>query len=166
MKVKTYFWYDRVYSSLRYQFELVVRRRTNGFRIGNAGDIYVKDLIKYKYGLPAYNMEGRGRLLLVGSISHKIQEGDVVCGIGTKFLEIPKTISRNVTILGLRGPITYDVMKKIDEKDTPFLALAMQLSCPIWSNDNHFKQQRVIEVYTTREIVDLVEMGSWDEEDI
>jgi len=57
----------------------------------------------------------------------------------------------------------YDLMKKIDEKDTPFLALAMQLSCPIWSNDNHFKEQQVIEVYTTSEIV---EMGSWDEEDL
>lgn len=32
----------------------------------------------------------------------------------------------------------FEVMKEIDEKDAPFLALAMQLGCPIWSNDRHF----------------------------
>jgi len=50
-------------------------------------------------------------------------------------------------------------MKNVDEKDTPFLALAMQLNCPIWSNDKHFKEQQVAEVYTTSEIIDLIEVG-------
>jgi predicted nucleic acid-binding protein len=47
-------------------------------------------------------------------------------------------------------------MKDIDEKDTPFLALALQLNCPVWSDDNHFKQQNVVNVYTTKEILPLI----------
>lgn len=50
----------------------------------------------------------------------------------------------------------YSKMKDIDEKDTPFLALALQLRCPIWSDDTHFKQQNAIKVYTTEEILELI----------
>ena len=53
----------------------------------------------------------------------------------------------------------YDLMKKIDEKDTPFLALAMQLGCPIWSNDSHFKKLVGFEVYTTKDILKLLNIG-------
>jgi len=49
----------------------------------------------------------------------------------------------------------YEEMRGIDEKDTPFLALALQLNCPIWSDDKHFKQQSIAKVYTTKEILDL-----------
>src|SRR5690606_34200357 len=123
MKVKTYYWHDRVYSSLRYKIETKLLGRTNCFKIGNAGDIFVKDLIEYKYNLAARNTENEGRLLLVGSISHKVQNRDIVCGIGTKVTEIPPAISRNVKIVGLRGPISYDVMKNngFDVTDVKFL---------------------------------------------
>ncbi len=50
----------------------------------------------------------------------------------------------------------YEVMKEIDEKDTPFLALALQLNCPVWSNDKHFKQQSIADAYTTGEVVELL----------
>jgi predicted nucleic acid-binding protein len=30
----------------------------------------------------------------------------------------------------------FEIMKEIDEKDTPILALAMQLRSPVWSNEN------------------------------
>lgn len=51
----------------------------------------------------------------------------------------------------------FEIMKKIDEKDAPFLALAMQLGCPIWSNDKHFQRQKEVRVYTTRDILGLIE---------
>jgi predicted nucleic acid-binding protein len=50
----------------------------------------------------------------------------------------------------------YEVMKEIDEKDTPFLALALQLNCPVWSNDKHFKHQDIADAYTTVEVVELL----------
>ena len=49
-----------------------------------------------------------------------------------------------------------EIMKEIDEKDAPILALALQLSCPIWSNDKHFKRQKSVKVYTTADLLDLL----------
>ncbi len=54
----------------------------------------------------------------------------------------------------------YEIMKNIDEKDTPFLALALQLKCPVWSNDKHFKKQSITEVYTTEKISKLLKNTS------
>ena len=39
--------------------------------------------------------------------------------------------------------------------DVPFLALAMELDIPIWSNDPHFKQQSLVKVFSTEELVKL-----------
>ena len=47
----------------------------------------------------------------------------------------------------------YEVMRDIDEKDTPFLALALKLQCPIWSNDGDFEEQNLVEVYKTSYIL-------------
>lgn len=44
-------------------------------------------------------------------------------------------------------------MKNIDEKDTPFLALALKLKCPIWSNDSDFERQNLVKVYKTSYIL-------------
>ena len=35
-----------------------------------------------------------------------------------------------------------EIMKDIDEKDAPILALAMQLNCPVWSNDKTFSEAK------------------------
>ena len=44
-------------------------------------------------------------------------------------------------------------MEKIDMKDTPFIALALKLKIPIWSNDLHFKKQRKVTSFNTAEII-------------
>ena len=49
-----------------------------------------------------------------------------------------------------------EVMSEIDIDDSPFLALAMSLNCPIWSNDVHFKRQDVVKAFTTRELMNLL----------
>jgi predicted nucleic acid-binding protein len=43
-----------------------------------------------------------------------------------------------------------EIMREIDIDDSPFIALAMLLGCPIWSNDLHFKKQNIIKSDTTR----------------
>jgi predicted nucleic acid-binding protein len=48
------------------------------------------------------------------------------------------------------------IMKNIDLDDSPFLALAMMLNAPIWSNDRHFKRQKAVAVFTTKEILPLL----------
>ncbi len=35
-----------------------------------------------------------------------------------------------------------------DANDAPFLALAVEMGLPIWSNDKHFTEQAVVQVYT------------------
>ena len=42
---------------------------------------------------------------------------------------------------------SYEIMKDIDEKDTHYVALALKLNCPIWSNDNDLKKQNKVKVY-------------------
>lgn len=48
----------------------------------------------------------------------------------------------------------YKIMKKIDAKDTPYLALALSFDCDgIWTEDKHFEKQNKIKVWKTRELI-------------
>lgn len=112
--VKTYYWNDRVYGS---SYELLKFwpwfNKYHNFRYGNAGDIFTSDLIKYRYGVSA-SIENEGsKLLLVGSLLHKVLPGDIVSGIGSKFDYLKNTQMFNgVEILAVRGPLTYDLLRK------------------------------------------------------
>ncbi len=41
-------------------------------------------------------------------------------------------------------------------KDAPYFALAIKLKCPIWSNEKRLKNQKVITVYSTRDILSFI----------
>ena len=47
-----------------------------------------------------------------------------------------------------------------DEDDIPYLALALKLNIPIWSNDKKLKKQNRVNVYSTKEIKDMLEKQS------
>ena len=52
-----------------------------------------------------------------------------------------------------------EIIKKIDEDDVPFVAASLALgSCSIWSDDKHFRMQKVIEIYTTEEIIQKLDL--------
>ena len=40
-----------------------------------------------------------------------------------------------------------------DPDDAPYIAAALALKAPIWSNDPHLKQQPLVEVFTTKELI-------------
>ena len=40
-----------------------------------------------------------------------------------------------------------------DPADAPYLALALHLNLPLWSNDSALKKQNATPVYTTQEMV-------------
>ena len=58
-------------------------------------------------------------------------------------------------------PSNYFILKadKIipHKSDVPFLALAIEMGIPIWSNDEHFKEQCEIKVFTTEELVKFLD---------
>lgn len=44
-----------------------------------------------------------------------------------------------------------------DKKDISYLALALKLKCPIWSNDNALKtKQNVVKIYSTSDLIDMI----------
>lgn len=42
-----------------------------------------------------------------------------------------------------------------DAKDVPYFALALELKCPLWSNEKKLKEQNEIRVYATHELLKL-----------
>jgi len=40
-----------------------------------------------------------------------------------------------------------------DINDVPYLALALKLNCPVWSNDRKLKNQNAVRIYSTQEII-------------
>ncbi|GAA3896031.1 hypothetical protein GCM10022381_41900 [Leifsonia kafniensis] len=82
-----------------------LRRRR--FRVGNAGDLFNRDLIEWAYGpVKIRNSESvGGRLLLVGSIAQRAGAGDLLNGVGAKRADLPRD-SGQMTVRGVRGPLT------------------------------------------------------------
>ena len=44
-----------------------------------------------------------------------------------------------------------------DPKDIPYFALALQIRCPIWSNERKLKEQTKIIIYATHELIKIFE---------
>ncbi|MFC7404631.1 polysaccharide pyruvyl transferase family protein [Georgenia alba] len=87
-----------------------LRHRRIRPRIGNAGDLFNRDLVAFLYGATMRNTTDEGRrLLLVGSLARLVRDGDVVCGIGTRGTPIPPpSAGVRLTIRGVRGPLSLE----------------------------------------------------------
>lgn len=106
MVVRTYYW-DAAAASPKRWFHR--GRSATRFAVGNAGDLFNIDLVRYLYGDNAESITNAGRrLLLVGSVAHRVLVGDIVCGIGTKGLDVP--FREDVRVRAVRGPLTFAAM--------------------------------------------------------
>ena len=47
----------------------------------------------------------------------------------------------------------HAIMDAVDRDDVEFLALAIRVNAPIWSHDNHFREQTRVDTVTSREIL-------------
>jgi pyruvyltransferase len=113
MEIRTFYWEapsDRRPRALRW----LLRRDPHVFHHGNAGDDFNADLLKWAY--PTHDIknvnDGGRRLLLVGSIAHRVQEGDIVNGVGSKPVEIPNAREVSLRIRGVRGPLTLEALRR------------------------------------------------------
>lgn len=107
MALRTFFWDPVSAGQSRRPWQ------RNQFKVGNAGDLYNRDLIKFLYGTDALNVSNEGRrLLLVGSVAHRVLDGDIVAGIGTKGVTLPPASSGDVSIRSVRGPITLEAFDR------------------------------------------------------
>ena len=76
-----------------------------------------------------------------------------------EFQDIRKELALMVEFIPLKEYSEY--LKKAseisyDKDDVDFIALALKLKSPIWSNDKEFKKQNKIKVYSTLEVLLLV----------
>jgi predicted nucleic acid-binding protein len=49
-----------------------------------------------------------------------------------------------------------NLIGKIHINDVIFLATALAFNCPIWSDDKHFKKQKIVRIYNTKELLYLL----------
>lgn len=110
MAVRTYFW-DTAQKTTKRRFGILPRKK-EGWQVGNAGDIYNRDMVRHLYGADAINSdEGGKRILLVGSTVHRVQSGDIIAGVGTKGTAQPSASDAPARVVGVRGPITADALR-------------------------------------------------------
>jgi len=76
-----------------------------------------------------------------------------------KFERIKEILSKLVNLKVKVSPQYLNWAKSLisDSDDAPYLALALKLNCPIWSEDPHFKEQSVREVFKTKELKEFLE---------
>lgn len=110
MELRSFYWDAADAAPAPRRWSLRGRRGHGRFRVGNAGDILNLELAQHLYGARLRNLPEEGsRLLLVGSVAHRILDGDLVMGVGTKGTPIPE--GRRVGIRAVRGPITLDAYR-------------------------------------------------------
>jgi predicted nucleic acid-binding protein len=52
----------------------------------------------------------------------------------------------------------FEIMSNVDPDDTPFLALGMSLNVDgIWTEDKDFKSQKILKVYSTKNLMNLMD---------
>lgn len=106
-KVPIYYWNPR--SKLPGQ----VRNPISGlhWRIGNFGDLYNLDLVRYMFGIEGDSRICGRKALFVGSTLHRARRGDLVAGVGAKSAR-RQIRSDPRHILGLRGAFSYSAASK------------------------------------------------------
>ena len=48
------------------------------------------------------------------------------------------------------------IMDCIDKKDSIFIATALFYNSNLWSDDKHFQMQKVVKIFTTKEIIEII----------
>jgi len=79
-----------------------------------------------------------------------------------KFERIKEILSKLVNLKAKVSPQQLNRAASLisDPDDEQYLALALRLNCPIWSNDSHFQEELIknaVKVFTTEELKELLD---------
>jgi len=79
-----------------------------------------------------------------------------------KFERIKEILSKLVNLKVKVSPQQLNRAASLisDPDDEQYLALALRLNCPIWSNDSHFQEELIknaVKVFTTEELKELLD---------
>ncbi len=116
-------------------------------------DSFTKGLLidqDFEFFAPEYALE---------EINKNISEILEKTGISSeKFRELRKDLAICVEFIPL--PEYSEFLKLAssipNKEDIDFVALALKLRLPVWTNDRQFKKQHLVKVFTTEEIVKLL----------
>jgi len=61
-----------------------------------------------------------------------------------------------VSVEAYKGFLKKAVRAVSDSDDAPYVAVALALKMPIWSNDADLKKQSLADVFSTRELIELL----------
>ena len=73
-----------------------------------------------------------------------------------EYKELCTILKKKITLIQLEEVVaTLDDAQKIspDPKDVAYVALALKLHCPLWSNDKKLKEQKNVRIITTEELM-------------
>ena len=81
---------------------------------------------------------------------------------GDKLNKIFELLLKNINVVPSEVFVKHHkqslmIMNKIDKKDSLYIALALLFQNDgIWSNDGHFQEQKVIKVFTTKDLIKMI----------
>jgi predicted nucleic acid-binding protein len=92
-----------------------------------------------------------------GELSKHRQEIELKTGLS--FKEVSTSLKQRILFINEKEfSSQFNKFKEfIDSKDVPYLALASSMGIPVWSNDHHLKQQSIVEVFTTEDLIEALE---------
>lgn len=81
----------------------------------------------------------------------------IICSKGKILEESFEYVKESILKIIKTLPESEEFLSKADKlishkTDVPFLALALELEIPVWSNDSHFKEQSSVKVFDTEEL--------------
>ncbi len=92
-------------------------------------------------------MANHQKMLLQKSSLNKIEFGLLLEKLKSKLVFIDDLI------VAARFEEAYEITKKIDPQDSPFVAAALATGSDIWSDDTHFDKQHKVKIWKTKDLV-------------
>jgi len=111
--------------------------------------------LAHKYSLDLYSH----RFILEELEEHSDELCELLQISEDKFERIKEILSKLINLKIKVSPQQLNWASSLisDPDDSSYLALALKLNFPIWSEDLHFKEQSVVEVFTTKELKEFLE---------